>query len=180
MGTWEDHLYCGIPCSYQEGWVQVRPAEQAGKGVVSTFMCLSIYVHKKHICYIWISLKLSCLERTPWTVDPCELRSMGSQRVGHDWVTNTLTFKLSFGRISVKLVIISCFRYKWLVIQVRHNIQIFGWKQWVWLLTIKGHLRKGVSRTQQRKEGRYYVFHIFKYPLNFQIMYMHYSFYNKL
>ena len=29
--------------------------------------------------------------RTPWTEDPCWLQSMGSQRVGHDWVTNTHT-----------------------------------------------------------------------------------------
>ena len=73
--------------------------------------------------YAMYGLGLNCLAwRIPWTVDPCELRSMGSQRVGRDWVTNTLTFKLSFGRIHVKLVIISCFRYKWLVIQVRHKI----------------------------------------------------------
>ena len=28
--------------------------------------------------------------RIPWTEEPAELRSMGSQRVGHDWPTNTL------------------------------------------------------------------------------------------
>ena len=29
--------------------------------------------------------------RIPWTEEPGELQSMGSQRVGHDWVTNTHT-----------------------------------------------------------------------------------------
>ena len=28
--------------------------------------------------------------RIPWTEDPGGLQSMGSQRVGHNWVTNTL------------------------------------------------------------------------------------------
>ena len=31
--------------------------------------------------------------RIPWTEEPGGLQSMGSQRVGHDWVTNTFTFK---------------------------------------------------------------------------------------
>ena len=30
--------------------------------------------------------------RIPWTEEPGELQSMGSQRVGHNWVTNTLNF----------------------------------------------------------------------------------------
>ena len=28
----------------------------------------------------------------PWTEEPSGLQSMGSQRVRHDWVTNTFTF----------------------------------------------------------------------------------------
>ena len=31
--------------------------------------------------------------RIPWTEEPCGLKSMGSQRVGHNWATNTFTFK---------------------------------------------------------------------------------------
>ena len=31
--------------------------------------------------------------RIPWTEEPGGLQSMGSQRVRHDWVTNTFTFK---------------------------------------------------------------------------------------
>ena len=27
----------------------------------------------------------------PWTEEPCRLQSVGSQRIGHDWVTNTFT-----------------------------------------------------------------------------------------
>ena len=42
--------------------------------------------------------------RIPWTEEPGGLQSMGSQRVGHNWVTNTHThtyclrfyFRLSF------------------------------------------------------------------------------------
>ena len=30
--------------------------------------------------------------RIPWTEEPSRLRFMGSQRVGHDWATNTFTF----------------------------------------------------------------------------------------
>ena len=32
--------------------------------------------------------------RNPWTEEPGRLQSMGSQRVGHDWGTNPLTFTL--------------------------------------------------------------------------------------
>ena len=31
--------------------------------------------------------------RIPWIEEPGRLQSTGSQRVGHDWVTNTFTFK---------------------------------------------------------------------------------------
>ena len=31
--------------------------------------------------------------RIPWTEEPGGLQSMGSQRVGHDWVTNGFTFR---------------------------------------------------------------------------------------
>ena len=34
--------------------------------------------------------------RIPWTEEPGGLQSKGSQRVRHDRVTNTFTFKLSF------------------------------------------------------------------------------------
>ena len=36
-------------------------------------------------------LQHSCLEN-PWTEEPGRSQSMGSQRVGHDWTTNTFTF----------------------------------------------------------------------------------------
>ena len=31
--------------------------------------------------------------RIPWTEEPDGIQSMGSQRVGHDWVTNTFTLR---------------------------------------------------------------------------------------
>ena len=33
--------------------------------------------------------------RIPWTEEPGGLQSTGSQRVGHDWTTNTFYFKWS-------------------------------------------------------------------------------------
>ena len=39
------------------------------------------------------SLQYSFLEN-PWTEKPGRLQSMGSQRIGHDWVTNTFIFTL--------------------------------------------------------------------------------------
>ena len=37
----------------------------------------------------------SCIlaRESPWTEEPGRLQSMGSQKVGHDWTTNTFTFK---------------------------------------------------------------------------------------
>ena len=34
--------------------------------------------------------------RIPWTEEPGKLQSTGSQRTGHDWVTNTFTFFCSW------------------------------------------------------------------------------------
>ena len=31
--------------------------------------------------------------KTPWTEEPGRLQSMGLQRVGHNWVTNTIYIK---------------------------------------------------------------------------------------
>ena len=38
--------------------------------------------------------------RIPWIEKPGGLWSMGSQRVGHDWTINTLTFKLEIITLS--------------------------------------------------------------------------------
>ena len=32
--------------------------------------------------------------KIPWTEEPGGLQSMGSERVGHDWATNTFAFSL--------------------------------------------------------------------------------------
>ena len=43
--------------------------------------------------------------RIPWTEEPGGLQSMGSKRVGHDWVTNTLTqYHLSFRTLQLHSV----------------------------------------------------------------------------
>ena len=38
-------------------------------------------------------LQYSCLEN-PWTEEPGRLQSMGLQRIGYDWATNTHTYYL--------------------------------------------------------------------------------------
>ena len=38
--------------------------------------------------------------RTPWTEEPGGPQSMGSQRAGHDWVTNTATTTVVFQAIT--------------------------------------------------------------------------------
>ena len=35
--------------------------------------------------------------RIPWTEEPGRIQSMGLQRVGHDWATNTFTFPKTLG-----------------------------------------------------------------------------------
>ena len=37
--------------------------------------------------------------RIPWTEEPCRLQSMGLQRVGHDWTSNTLLLKSAFSKM---------------------------------------------------------------------------------
>ena len=51
--------------------------------------------------------------KIPWTEEPSGLQSMGSQRVEHDWVTNTFSVKV--GVIYVKLKgILFIKKYFWL------------------------------------------------------------------
>ena len=45
--------------------------------------------------------------RIPWTKEPGELRSMGLQRVGHDWVTNTFTFVNIGVHVSFQIIVLS-------------------------------------------------------------------------
>ena len=40
--------------------------------------------------------------RIPWIEEPGELQSKGSQRVGHDWATNTFTSLSSLGMITLQ------------------------------------------------------------------------------
>ena len=81
-------------CSHQEGWARVRPAEQ-GKACF-THLCAYPFMSEKNTSAIY-GLGLNCLAwRIPWTEDPCELWTVGSQRVRHDWATNTFTFQVSF------------------------------------------------------------------------------------
>ena len=38
--------------------------------------------------------------KIPWTEEPSRLQSMGSQRAGHNWVTNTLRFSVQFSSVT--------------------------------------------------------------------------------
>ena len=40
------------------------------------------------------NVSVSIALRIPWTEEPGGLQSMGSQKVGHDWASNTFTFQL--------------------------------------------------------------------------------------
>ena len=42
----------------------------------------------------------------PWTEEPGGLQSLGSHRVGHDWATNTFTFRLQSGETSQELPVV--------------------------------------------------------------------------
>ena len=53
--------------------------------------------------------------RIPWTEEPGGLRSIGSQRAGHDWVTNTLTWMVRFGPFLVFFFVLNCIHLKFLV-----------------------------------------------------------------
>ena len=39
----------------------------------------------------------------PWTEEPDRLQSMGSQKVGQNWATNTFTFHFHFFRVKRKI-----------------------------------------------------------------------------
>ena len=53
--------------------------------------------------------------RTPWTEEPGGLRSMGSQRVGHDWVTNTTHLELSLIYLGFRKLLVKhpSFNHPW-------------------------------------------------------------------
>ena len=54
-------------------------------------MCINIYLLEKKM-----ATHSSILAwRIPWTKKPGGLQSMGSQRVGHDWATNTHNIYIS-------------------------------------------------------------------------------------
>ena len=84
------HLFCGSIVRYIHLWLSY---------LLWGFICLSLCnIHE--ICSILILYMYSALWRRkwqpsilawriPWTEKSGGLQSMGSQRVGHDWVTNT-------------------------------------------------------------------------------------------
>ena len=59
--------------------------------------------------------------RIPWTEEPGKLQSMGSQRVGHDWATNTHTHTKFKNRQSLSIMI-----------EIRIEVtsgKVFGWEE---------------------------------------------------
>ena len=59
--------------------------------------------------------------KIPWTEEPCRLQSMGSQRVGHDWVT-------SLHRIVFPVIMYRC--ESWTIMKAEHWIDAF--ELWCW------------------------------------------------
>ena len=66
--------------------------------------------------------------RIPWTEEPGGLQSMGLQRVGHNWVTNTFQYSVMTFCISVVLAVISTLSFFILFIWFSF---FFSW--WAWL-----------------------------------------------
>ena len=62
--------------------------------------------------------------RIPWTAEPGGLQSMGSQRIRHDWVTNTFTFSMKKQEsISTGGKMDPCHkRHKWIYVAWLHNL----------------------------------------------------------
>ena len=51
--------------------------------------------------------------RIPWTEEPGRLQSMGSQRVGHDWVTNTFSLWKKERQPRFYLLWLDASQYEW-------------------------------------------------------------------
>ena len=76
----------------QETWVRYLGWEDALENEMATYTSI----------FVW---------ETPWTKKPGGLQSMGSQRVGHDWVTKTFTLKTCIGAV-IKESTCQCRRHK--------------------------------------------------------------------
>ena len=57
----------------------------------------------------------SCLVRIPWTEEPGGLQSIGSQRVGHNWATNTFSEDSSFSGVMETKAWLCTFLREWKV-----------------------------------------------------------------
>ena len=84
--------------------------------------------------------------RIPWTEEPSGLQSMGSQRVGHDWVTNT--FFLSGLNIHFHLVENQCLIFS----QLFHNVFTLNQNNYLngafSIISIQWVIQAGSSNTQ--------------------------------
>ena len=59
--------------------------------------------------------------RIPWTEEPDRLQSMESQRVGHDWATNTFTFQFLMG-IEFQFVGMEKF-WRWMMVMAEQQYE---------------------------------------------------------
>ena len=65
---------------------------------------MSSVIGNRYLARIWASQKAMAAHsstltwKIPWMEEPVRLQSMGSQRVGHDWVTSLFSFYSSFWR----------------------------------------------------------------------------------
>ena len=79
-------LWASLPHPIPHLWVITE--HQAGLPVLySSFPLVICLTLEKE----WATQFSILAWRIPWTEEPGRLQSMGSQRVGHDWVTNTCT-----------------------------------------------------------------------------------------
>ena len=95
--------------------------------------------------------------KIPCTEEPGGLQSMGSQRVGHDWVTNTLTFSLTH-RKCIDKVVISIFFSICFFLTILLKLAIGSPFHVIVFFPLYGHLwgaRRACSRTAHHSGCRF-------------------------
>ena len=70
-------------------WREVRGLWQQRSVPVPAPVLTATWLLGSYACGLMAAQSRILAWRIPWTEEPGRLRSMGSQRVGHDWATNT-------------------------------------------------------------------------------------------
>ena len=91
--------------------------------------------------------------RIPWAEIPGGLQSMGSQRVKHNWVTNTFTFKPQKKKeVKHNLEMVNYFLLKFLTTLLSHCI-FYTKSKWVWFFLHSVSLEIVISDHRESKQS---------------------------